>query len=1006
MFLNCHTYYSLRYGTFSVEELCELAKLQDATTLAVTDINNTSACIKFIQVAPEYGIKPLIGIDFRNGVSQQYVGIAKNNKGFRQLNQHLSQYLHAEKTFPDTAPFLSDCYIIYPFNKVVLDKRTHFEENEFIGISIENLRKLRFSEYLQFTEKLVFMQTVTFRSKKDHNAHRLLRAIDNNTLLSKLPTSEEGCFSQQMLSSQMIKREFKDFPYILRNTEILIKNCHVKFDFGEARKNQNLQVFGKNKKEDEEELKKLCYNNLPKRYPQASEEVYERVNKELKAIIDLGYVSFFLINYDIIQYARSKGYPYIGRGSGANSIVAYIIEITNVDPIELDLYFERFINAHRNSPPDFDIDFSWKHRQDVTTYIFERYSNTALMGTYVTFKRRAVVRELGKVLGLPKENIDKLSAGYFNQYQLDHLEKLVLSYSKLIAGFPNYISVHSGGILILNSSIYNFAGTFMPPKGFRTVQIDMNISEEVGIHKFDILAQRGLSKITDAIEIIHHNQPHAKVEDIEDIAIFKNDPQINHLLRTGDCMGVFYVESPAMRGLMIKLQTSSYLELVAASSIIRPGVSNGGMKEEYIRRHRNPEKRKVAHPVLFEILAETYGVMVYQEDVLKVAHFFAGLSYEEADVLRRGMSGKKTSKGQIEKIEFKFRDNCRKKGYSEQLINEVWEQIFSFAGYAFPKGHSASYAVESYQSLYLKKYFPLEFMVAALNNGGGFYDVETYIQEIRRCGGRVHAPCINKSDHPNVIYGKDIYLGLGYIKELESRVIQRILENRQFFGPFRSLDDFIDRVDIGIEQLSILLKIGAFRFTKLDKHHLLWKAHFKLSKSRSKTNQGVLFRPQHRDFDLPEFSFSKIVEAYDQMELLGFPLCSHFELLKNPLQSSLRAKELKNFIGKDIYIYGNLITAKPTPTANGKFMCFCTFYDMDGDIFDIVQFPSIAEKFPIRSKGIFLCYGRVVNELDYLSINLKWISRQDTIGDPRLDDSRKLQVTESQTLSTGAFKNS
>ena len=613
------------------------------------------------------------------------------------------------------------------------------------------------------------------------------------------------------------------------------------------------------------------------------------------------------------------------------------------------------------------------------------------MGTYVTFKRRAVVRELGKVLGLPKENLDKLSAGYFDYHQLDHLEKLVLRYSKLIAGFPNYISVHSGGILILNDSVYNYASTFMPPKGFRTVQIDMNISEEVGIHKFDILAQRGLSKITDAIEIIRQNQPEAEIEDIENTKVFKEDPEINHLLKTGDCMGVFYVESPAMRGLMIKLQTNSYLELVAASSIIRPGISNGGMKEEYIQRHRNPEQRKVAHPVLFEILAGTYGVMVYQEDVLKVAHHFAGLSYDEADILRRGMSGKKTSKGQIEKIEAKFRSNCRKKAYPEQLIKEVWEQISSFAGYAFPKGHSASYAVESYQSLYLKKYFPLEFMVAALNNGGGFYDVETYIQEIRKCGGIVHAPCINKSDHPNVIFGKDIYLGLGNIKELEMKVIQRILENRQFFGPFKSLDNFIDRVAISIDQLSILLKIGAFRFTQLDKHHLLWKAHFKLNKSKPKTNQAVLFKPKQRDFELPQFTFSEIVEAYDQMALLGFPLCSHFKLLRNPVQASIKAKELKNFIGRDIQIYGNLITAKRTPTVNGKFMYFSTFYDMAGDIFDVVQFPAIAEKYPIRTKGIFLCYGRVVEELGYLSLNLKWISRQETTGDPRLVDSSKFK---------------
>lgn len=606
MYLNCHTYYSLRYGTFSVSSLCRLAQKYNVQNLALTDINNTSACLEFLKIASEYNIKPLIGIDFRNGVQQQYVGIARNHAGFAQLNEHLSNHLHKERAFENNAPELSDCYIIYPLEKVVADKKISFRENEFIGISVESLRKLKFSKYLKLREKLVLLQTVSFRGKRDYNAHRLLRAIDNNTLLSKLPESEQGKLTHQMFSQEIIKIEFEDYPYILENTQALFNTCKWNFCFEQDRKNQNLQVFRNSKKEDAAALKKICFKNLPKRYPQVSKQVYERVNKELNAIIDLSYVSYFLINYDIIQYAKSRNYPFMGRGSGANSIVAYIIGITNVDPIELDLYFERFINAHRNSPPDFDIDFSWKHRQDVTAYIFKKHKNTALLATYIMFKRKAVARELGKVFGLPKENIDKLSAGFFRYSELDELEKLVVRYSSLIEGFPNYLSVHAGGIVILEKSIYNYSATFLPPKGFPTVQIDMNIAEEVGIFKFDILGQRGLSKITDAIEIIKENQPEAKIKDIENISAFKNDPNINNLLRTGNCMGVFYVESPAMRGLFIKLKTDSYLGLVAASSVIRPGISNSKMKEEYIKRHRNPEKRKEAYPIMYEIMKDTY----------------------------------------------------------------------------------------------------------------------------------------------------------------------------------------------------------------------------------------------------------------------------------------------------------------------------------------------------------------------------------------------------------------
>ena len=967
----------------STTELCELAKQNEVKQLAVTDINNTSACLEFIKLNKKTDLKPLVGIDYRNGVAQQYVGIAKNNEGFRQLNAHLSDHLHKKTDFEDEAPLLPDCFIIYPFEKVVSLKKTSFRTNEFIGVSIDNLRKLKFSEYRKLKDKLVVLQTVSFRNKKDHNAHRLLRAIDNNTLLSKLPDSEQGSFSDQMLPLEKLQKAFEEFPHIIENTQKLIDSCEVNFEFGREQ-NRNLQIAGNSEKEDEEKLIQLCYEKLPERYPDKKEEVYVRVEKELKVIIRLKFVSYFLINLDIVKYARSQNYPFIGRGSGANSVVAYILGITNVDPIELDLYFERFINPNRSSPPDFDIDFSWKDRNDVTDYIFRTYKHTALMGTYVTFKYRAVVRELGKVFGLPKENIDKLSSTFFDYNQLDYLEKLVLRYSRLIDGFPNYLSVHSGGILILNDSVYNYAGTFLPPKGFQTIQIDMNIAEDVGIHKFDILAQRGLSKITDAIDIINRNQPDAIIEDIENIKVFKEDPAINDLLKVGDCMGVFYVESPAMRGLLTKLQTDNYMNLVAASSVIRPGISSAGMKEEFIRRHRDPELRKNAHPVMLEIMDETYGVMVYQEDVMKVAYQFAGLDLDDADVLRRGMSGKKTSKGQMEKIEQTFRENCKERGYSDKLTDEVWEQISSFAGYAFPKGHSASYAVESYQSLYLKKYFPLEFMVAAINNGGGFYDLQTYIQEIRKCGGKVHAPCINKSDHPNTIYGSDIYLGLGYIKELENKTIQQVLENRQFFGPFKSLDDFIDRIYISIDQLSLLLKINAFRFTGVDKHELLWKAYFKINKSKPKSNQALLFKPQQRDFELPEFERSKMIEAYDQMELLGFPLCSHFDLLKEPIENELTANDLQDHIGKDVEIFGNLVNAKKNGTSNGKYMYFGTFYDIDGGIFDVVLFPKVAEKYPLRSRGIYKCFGKVTSDLGFISLDIKWITRQATQTDPRL----------------------
>ena len=984
MYLNCHSYYSLRYGTFSEEVLLDFALENGLTSIALTDINSTSACLNFIKEAQERDIKPIIGVDIRNGINQQYVMIAKTNIGYQNINEFLTQHLHHKTPFNDIAPTVEECYIIYPFEKALELGNRPFKANEFIGISTNDLNKLPFSPVAQYKDKLVILQTVTFRNQSDFNAHRLLRTIDLNTLLSKLPESEQGDKRHILIAPEVLKIKFHEYPHILYNTDRLMKSCKVMFYFEDHRANQNQIIYGKSRDEDARYLEELCYGKIKERYTTPNLEVYERVEKELQAIKEMDFVSYFLINNDILEYARSKNYPYIGRGSGANSVVAYIIGITNVDPIELDLYFERFINVYRSSPPDFDIDFSWKDRDDITSYIFNRFSNTALMGTYVTFQYRAVIRELGKVFGVPKFEIDNHLKGYRNKKSTSsEYIGLIEKYAHYIHGFPNYLSVHSGGIIITQKPISYYTSTFMPPKGFQTVQFDMNIAEDVGIFKFDILAQRGLSKIKDCLEIIEYNQPNANVEPIDNIEVFKNDSEINKLLNTGDCMGVFYVESPAMRTLMTKLETNDYLNLVAASSIIRPGVSNGGMKNEFILRHRIPEKRKEAHPVMQEILYDTYGVMVYQEDVLKVAHKFAGLSLAEADILRRGMRGKVKSKGQFEQIEKKFIKNCLDKGYSEQLTHEVWDQIKAFAGYAFAKGHSASYAVESYQSLYLKKYFPLEFMTAVLNNGGGFYNIETYVHEIFKKGGRVEAPCINDSDHGNCIKGKTVYLGLGMIKSLEFKTIQRILTERQLYGHFDCFDHFIDRVKISLEQLIILIRIDAFRFTEKDKHILLWEAYLKLEKHQSKEPQPVLFKPNKVEHYMPNISSHLIIDAYDQMELLGFSIFSSFKLLANPLPTVFKSNQLKDYINKQIEICGKLVTAKGTPTKDKRLMYFGTFLDEEGIFFDTVHFPLIAEKYNMSSNGIYHIKGKVVDDLGCLAIIVDYVKHLPIVPDPR-----------------------
>ncbi len=989
MYINTHSYYSLRYGTLKPEELLMQASDYSFSELALTDINSTTACLDFIRLSNIYNIKPVVGVDFRIKANQKYIVLAKNNNGFLNINNFLSRLLHNDSfILPEKPDVISDCFIIYPFR---VDFHQKLKFNEFIGVKPSDLNKLKFSKWKDQLDKLVILQTVSFSNKKSYNTHRLLRAIDNNTLLSKLPVSEQGLEADIMYSKDIILGFYKDYPEIIDNTGKLLKSCNINFDFSNS-KPQNQESYTGNKDLDFRLMRKLAYHGLPYRYKKIGERIYDRLEKELLIIQQKDFVSYFLINWKILKYARLKGYYYVGRGSGANSIIAYLLRITDVDPIELDLYFERFINLYRTNPPDFDIDFSWRDRDDIIKYIFNRFNNTALIAVYNTFKYRSSVRELGKVFGLPKTEIDVLSKGRFDQDKLDKLSKLVLIYAKYIEGFPNYLGIHAGGIIISEKPIHYYISTFLPPKGFSTAQFDMVVAEDIGLYKFDILSQRGLGKIREAVDIVKYNHPSHPTIDIHDIKRFKTDKKIKHILRNAKAIGCFYVESPAMRMLLKKLQVDNYLGLVAASSVIRPGVSKSGMMRQYILRYRNPEKRKEAHPILLKIMPETYGVMVYQEDVIKVAHYFGGLTLGEADMLRRGMSGKFRSREEFLKVKQQFFTNCKMKGHKDELSKEIWRQIESFAGYAFAKGHSASYAVESYQSLFLKAYYPIEYMVATINNFGGYYRTEYYVHEAKMHGGVLHPPCVNNSNYETTVKGKHIYLGFILLHSFEHQNAVKIVEERLQFGLYNSLDDFIERVPISIEQITILIKINAFSFTNRNKRELLWEANMKINKVETSIERVTLFKTERISFKTPNLPTVNFEDAFDEMEFLGFTLCSPFCLLAQKIPSGIIAKNLINNVGKIISISGYFVTVKNTSTSKGDFMYFGTFLDINGEFIDTVHFPPIAKKYPFKGRGIYLIQGKVMTEFDAVIIEVVKMEKLDIIQDPRYSDEPNNKV--------------
>jgi DNA-directed DNA polymerase III PolC len=961
----------------SVEQLVQKAVAAGTDAVVLTDINNSTAIPDFAAECGKNNLRPVAGIEFRNNNELQYIGIARNNNGLRELNEFLSKLNFDKQQVPFPAPQFSEAYIIYSLKKI--PKRKLFD-NERIGIRPHEMNGLLTLSTQVKRDSMVILQPVTFAETDDIFIHKSLRAVDNNILLSHLKPSQCAGEDEFFRSTDDNERIFRDHSWLISNTRKLLDDCSLEFDLKTFK---NKKIFSAGRYDDKLLLEKLAWDGMVYRYGKENKEAKRRIQHELAIIDKLGFSAYFLITWDIVRYSMARGFYHVGRGSGANSVVAYCLKITNVDPIDLNLYFERFINPKRSSPPDFDIDYSWKERDEVIDYIFKRYGygHTALLGTMSTFRGKSIVRELGKVHGLPKEEIDSLIDNPSSETNRNEITNTIFSTGLKIADFPNMRSIHAGGILISEDPITYYTALDMPPKGFPTTQWDMYVAEEIGFEKLDILSQRGIGHIKESAEIILRNR--GIDVDVHAVQKFKNDKIVKEYLRTGETKGCFYIESPAMRGLLKKLRCDDYTTLVAASSVIRPGVARSGMMKEYIYRFHNPDNFEYIHPVMKEQLEETFGVMVYQEDVLKVCHHFAGLDLADADTLRRAMSGKYRSKQEMQRIIEKFFSNCREKGYSDEVTKEVWRQIESFAGYSFSKAHSASYAVESFQSLYLKAHYPLEFMVAVINNFGGFYRTWVYVHEARRFGGIIQLPCVNKSNYKTTIYGTDIYIGFIHIMGLEYMLAQSIEEIRNADGPFTGLNDFVTRVNPGLEQIILLIRAGAFRFTGKKKAVLLWEAHMMINKNKQEETRPLFSSPV-RDFSLPDLVQGRIEDVYDEIELFGFPVTmSWFDMLETSFRGEVPARRMNEYTGKKIRMVGHLVTIKYIKTIKNDWMNFGCFIDHEGNFFDTTHFAPSLKEYPFKGSGTYLILGKVVEEFGFASLEVEKMAKLPVKPDQR-----------------------
>ena len=513
MLINCHSYYSLRYGVLSPQDLIQKAKTQHYDCIALTDINNMTGVYDFVLKALQQGITPVVGVEFRNGDELLYIGLARNLAGFKALNELLSTRNISKKPFPKAAPELEECYLIYPLS----NRPKRLRENEYLGIQTEEISRL-FTQP-ELIKKGVILHPVSISSRFDHELHRCLRAIDHNIVLDKLQNHQQAQLHHHLPPIDALLKKYDRFPDLAFNTLQILADCSFDFDFKSPK---NKKTYTGNAYEDRLLLERLSLEGLERRYPKDHPTATARIKRELEVIQQLGFCAYFLITWDIIQYSLSQGFYHVGRGSGANSIVAYCIGITDVDPIELNLFFERFLNPHRASPPDFDIDWSHRTRDHILDYVFERFgkAHTCFVGTVNTFQNRSPIQELGKVFGLPKVEIDLLvknrrrktqttqQASTLSELMKDEIAQKIERFCGALNQKPNLLSMHSCGILISDEPITQYTALELPPKGFQTAQIDMYISEDIGLEKLDVLSQRGLSSIQTCLATIEANRGH------------------------------------------------------------------------------------------------------------------------------------------------------------------------------------------------------------------------------------------------------------------------------------------------------------------------------------------------------------------------------------------------------------------------------------------------------------------------------------------------------------------
>jgi DNA polymerase III subunit alpha len=962
--LHLHTQNSLLDGACRIPETLALAHHHKMGSLAITDHGNMSGAIEFYMEAQKAGIKPIIGCESYIAPASR---LDKGSVGIDEAAFHLILLCRDETGYQNLMKLVSVGYLEGFYYRPRIDKEVLAKYSAGLiacsaclkGEIPQLLQQKRFNdalraadEYAQILGKgnfylelqansipeqkivndglikiakelglpLVATNDVHYLTRESASSHEALLCIQTQTTLDDPNRMRFQTEEFYFRSPEEMKKIFSDVPDAIANTLEIAGRCNLELDFSKAHLPKYEPPVGLSK---EEYLKQLCEEGLRKRFKEETPAIRERLDHELKIIRDMGFVSYFLIVWDFIHYAKTQGIPVgPGRGSAAGSLASYLLGITDLDPLKYGLLFERFLNPQRLSLPDIDIDFCYERRQEVIDYVTKKYGqeNVAQIITFGTMQARAVVRDVGRVMGVSYAEVDRIAKmippdpsltlkdalgsepELKNIYKNDPQITKLMNTALMLEGLNRHASVHAAGVVIADKPLDNYSPLFKTSDDQITTGYSMGILEKIGLLKVDFLGLRTLTVIDQAVKIV--KQTKGIAIDIDNLSL--EDPKTYKLLAAAQTVGVFQVESTGMRDLLKKLEPSRFEDLVALLALYRPGPIGSGMLDDFIQRKHGRVPIKYDHKKLEAILKETYGIIVYQEQIMQIASFMAGFTLAQADLLRRAMSKKIPEV--MEKERNHFVSGCVKNEVSSSIANKIFDLIEYFSGYGFNKSHSTAYALISYRTAYLKANFPVEFMTALLTSERDNTDkIVEYVNEATRMGIKVNPPDINESDVLFKVVGNaTIHFGLLAVKNVGAGAAESLVRARQEGGKFTSLDDLCKRVDLRLANrkvLESLIKCGAldsFKLTRAQMFSGLEMIMGSASRRQKEKAKGQLSffegtfgenetLPQVKEWPEPQLlAFEK--------EMLGFYVSGH------PL--ARYARQLKRFSSSRIGLLG------------------------------------------------------------------------------------------------------